>query len=105
MSWASRLDHELGLLDVDKSCLLVVSMENPTAKQRTQDAVDCTSSFAEAVELLKSYYDDNRLLHRHYLEQLTRAEQFGSRIGDLDYPQTKLNSTIKGFKDCNGYIA
>ena len=56
--FSGKLDRESGLLNVDKSFLLVSSMEDPEAKERTQDAVDCTSSFAETVKLLHVHYDD-----------------------------------------------
>ena len=77
--FSSKLDHEPGLLDVDKCCLLVNSMKDPDAKERAQNSVGCSSSFIEAVKLLKSYYDDNRLLHRHFLDKLTQVEQLGAR--------------------------
>ena len=80
-------------------------MEDPDAKERAQNAVGCSSSFIEAVKLLKSYYYDNRLLHRHFLDKLTQMEQFGCKGKDLDYLQTKLNSAVKGLKDSNGYSA
>ena len=103
--FSSKLEHEPGLLDVDKSCLVVNSMEDEDAKERAQNAVGCSNSFLEAVQLLKSHYDNNRLLHRHYLDNLIQVQQFGSKGKDLDCLQIKLNSAVKGLKDSNGYTA
>ena len=101
--FSSKLEHEPGLLDVDKSCLLVNSMEDVDAKERAQNTVGCSNSCLEAVQLLESHYDNNRLLHRHYLDNLTQVEQFGCRGKDLDYLQIKFNSAVKGLKNSNGY--
>ena len=79
--FSSKLEHKPGLLDVDKSSLLVTSMEDADTKERAQNVVGCSNSFLEAVQLLKSHYDNNRLLHRHYLDNL----QLGCRGKYLDY--------------------
>ena len=53
--FSSKLEHEPGLLDVDRCCLLVNAMDNPEARIKAQDAVDCTENFDEAVKMLQGH--------------------------------------------------
>ena len=103
--FSSKLEHEPGLLDVDRCCLLVNAMDDPEARIKAQDAVDCTENFDEAVKMLQAHYDDNRLLHRHHFERLTMVESFGCRTKDINRLQSKVNTAVRGLKDSNGYTA
>ena len=74
--------------------------EDAEARDRAQDAVVCTLSYDEAVKLLQSYNDNNRLLHRYHLDQFLLTEQSGCKGKDLDKLQMKMNSVIKGLGLC-----
>ena len=56
--FSSRLEKEPGLTDADKSYLLLEAMVKPKAKERAQAALAHTSTFKEAVDSLRQYYED-----------------------------------------------
>ena len=86
-----------------KTKLLLTSRNLSGTEERKQyDALLLHISQVGAV--LKSHYDNNRLLHRHYLDNLTHIQKFGCRENYLDYLQIKLNSAVKGLKVSNDYI-
>ena len=78
--FASRLDKEPGLTNADKSCLLVEAMADDKARQRAEAAIAHTTTYEEAVKILKRHYEDNRLLFCRHYNELHQRDTFKDTV-------------------------
>ena len=80
-------------------------MVKPKAKERAQTALAHTSTYKEAVDSLRQYYEDNRLLFSHHFDVFHQPEVFKDSVEDLDYLEAKCKAAIRGFQSSQGYTA
>ena len=106
--WAlfdSRLKKEPGLTDADKGCLLVEAMADSKARQRAEAALAHTDCFERAVQALKKYYEDDRLLFTHHFDELSQQDTIKDSVEDLDRLEDRLRSAVRGMSASSGYTA
>ena len=80
-------------------------LHDPEAKSLAQGAIDSTHSFSEDIELINCHYEYNRILHRHFFENLTKSERFSCKVEDLVHLKTKLSTSCRGMEESKGFTA
>ena len=93
------------MTNADKSCLLVEAMADDKARQHAEAAIAHTTTYEEAVKILKRHYEDNRLLFCHHYNELHQPDIFKDTVEDLDRLEDRLNAGVRGLESSNGYPA
>ena len=70
-----------------------------------QAALANTSTFKEAVDSLRQYNEDNRLLFSHHFDVFHQPEVFKDSVEDLDHLEAKCKAAFRGFQSSQGYTA
>ena len=78
------MKKEPGLTDADKGCLLVEAMADSKARQRAEATLAHIDCFERALQALKKYYEDDRLLFTHHFDKLSQQDTIKESVKDLD---------------------
>lgn len=101
----SILETNRHLTSQQKRALLVKAMSSPEAAAHAQSALELTTTYEEALEVMRERYDDPVQLHLHHVTQYFRHEKYTTSRDDMLRLHTHLQENMAGMKATGGFTA
>ena len=90
---------------MDKACLLVEAMLEPADRQRAENALAHSTSYKDAVKVLKAHYEDHRLLFRLHYDEFYQQDTIKDTMEDLLRVENHARACIRGMEAANSFTA